>query len=48
MASRNDEKRRNDEFVALYRKSGMTQPEIAEAIGVFNHGQDVVRCVEFR
>jgi DNA-binding XRE family transcriptional regulator len=34
MASRNDEKRHNDEFVALYHKSGMTQRAIAEAIGV--------------
>ena len=34
MTGRKQEERHNDEFVALYRKSGMTQHAIAEAHGV--------------
>jgi hypothetical protein len=34
MGSRQDEKRHNDEFVALYHKSGMNQRDIAQALGV--------------
>jgi hypothetical protein len=34
MGSRTDERRHNDDFVALYHKSGMTQRPIAEALGV--------------
>lgn len=34
MTGRKNEERHNAEFVALYRKSGMTQRAIAEALGV--------------
>jgi DNA-binding transcriptional regulator LsrR (DeoR family) len=34
MGSRQDDKRHNDEFVALYHKSGMNQRDIAQALGV--------------
>jgi transposase len=34
MGSRQDEKRPNAEFVALYHKSGMNQRDIARALGV--------------
>jgi hypothetical protein len=34
MTGRRDQERHNAEFVALYRKSGMTQCAIAEALGV--------------